>query len=66
MAALIFGNTLERGGLFLAVLGVDSLDLVADQLDFVLQLLYLAVHLVDERVALLYRSRGRPHDPFTL
>ena len=53
MAALIFGNTLERGGLFLAVLGVDSLDLVADQLYFVLQLLYLAVHLVDERVALL-------------
>ena len=38
------------------VLGVDGLDLVAYQLHFVLEFLDLAVHLVDERVALLGRG----------
>ena len=35
------------------VLGVDGLDLVAYQLNLVLELLDLAVHLVDERASLL-------------
>ena len=38
---------------FLAVLGVDGLDFLAHEVHVVLQLLHLAVHLVDERVALL-------------
>ena len=35
------------------VFGIDSLDLIFYQLHIVLELLHLAVHLVDERVALL-------------
>ena len=34
--------------LFISVLGIDGLDLVTNQLNFVFQLLHLAVHLVNQ------------------
>ena len=46
-------NYNEKYYSFLFVLSIDSLDLLLNKLKVVFQLLHLAVHLVDEAVALL-------------
>ena len=41
---------------FLTILGIDSFNLLTNQLYLVFQLLNLAIHLVDERIAFLGRG----------
>ena len=52
-SAFIVENTLLSELFFVAILGIDSLNLLANQLHLVLQLLHLAIHLVNQGVTLL-------------